>query len=588
MQTLSRGVGRFRLLALCFIALSTSVLAETPSNSNPVTRHVILLDISGSLRTRGYATKTGWTPAIPELIGKLSATDKVATKAEDEIIVCPFSDGVTDQKEGRFPLGPFPVSEFAPHISEIPYPGSGATDMPLALQKAKRLCEEGLPSGARCLIWLITDNENNMDSNQSDQQFYATLRDSGDYSHVMFFPLADPKVRPNDNLVMYLMAIQGSAPESSWKSSDLEKIAQAVKQKTSYDGVVFRPLYSSPESSALDFSKELLFEGRQHARVTQEGGTTVLHFKEGDKFDGQLKFKIRSRLKGWRLDQAHLDDAEVSLEIPPLYAKQAQAKSKWQVTPNQLTVLPQKETAEFFLLHLAGPSNQSMMLGRTTAQQLASPFESSLPPIKGKVRMNARVDVSAEQIKADIPPELKERLTAVQGLAEIEHFMVQQQDGTAPGEAPRTTSQREIKWERDLLVKVEADSTPALLLGVLLAFVALALAALAAAIFLFKNAFKLEGPGIEEELSLGYLWGKFLACDQNGQPLFWIYSKAGSLSLKPEPEMTLNSSADTTPVHWEGDEFRFECGPDGKPQDVFWLRRAARGSDSHESGGSPL
>jgi hypothetical protein len=581
---LPKNFARLTLVASCLLSMTLAALGDTPV----MTRHVILLDISGSLRTRGYATRTAWTPAIPQLIEKLSATDPVATKSDDQMIVCPFSDGVTDKKEGRFPLGPFQISEFASHIPEIPYPGSGATDMPLALEMGKRLSQENLPVGARSLIWLITDNENNMDSNQSDQQFYTTLRDSADYSHVMFFPLADPKVRPNDNLVMYLMALQGSSPEQSWKSSDIEKIAQAIKQKTSYDGVVFRPLYSSPEASALDFSKELLFEGRQHARVTQEGGTTVLHFKEGDKFDGQLKFKIRSRLKGWRLDQAHLDDAEVSLEIPPLYAKQAQAKSKWQVTPNQLTVLPQKETAEFFLLHLAGPSNQSMKLERTTGQQLASPFETSLPPIKGKVRMNARVDVSAEQIKADIPPELKERLTAVQGLSEIEHFMVQQQDGTTPGEAPRTTSQRDIKWERDLLIKVEADSTPALLLTALLAIVALAVAALAAAIFLFKNAFKLEGPGIEEELSLGYLWGKFLACDQNGQPLFWIYSKAGSLSLKPEPEMTLNTSTETTAVIWEGDEFRFECGPDGKPQDVFWLRRAARGSDAHESGGSPL
>lgn len=569
--------------ALAFtLALTAPSIAQTGPSPNKPTRHIILLDISGSLRTRGYATKTGWTPAIPELLGKLTKVEDTVVRGPDQVVVCPFSDGVTDAKEHRTPVGPFSAPEFAGHISEVPYPGSGATDMPRALRLA---AEQQDFSSWRSLIWLVTDNENNLNTNQSDQDFYRTLRDSPDYDHVLFFPLADPKVRPNDNLVMYLLA-----PTGQWERPEIDKVAQAVKQKTGFDGIMFRPLYTAPGASALDFSKELAVEGRQHSRVTQEGGTTVLHFKEGDKLDGQLKFKIRSRLKGWRLDKAHLEDAEVQMSVPSLYGSAAAGKdgqkSTWQITPKELTVLPQKETAEFFLLRLMGPGNQPLTLTRSTWEQLTSPFEDSLPPIKGKVSMKARVDVSAEQIKTDIPPELKSRLTAVQGLSDIEHFMVLQDDGTGAAKPERATSVKDIRWERQILIKIEADSTPALLLCGLTAMGVFGLLALSAYAFLFKSRLSIEGPGIEQEVALGYFMGSDLVCDNQGRGLFGVRSRFGQITVVPEPEYTVNGSLTAVPVRWEGDEYRLECGPEGKAQQIFWLRRQSRSTSNTSHGES--
>lgn len=545
------------------------------------TRHIILMDISGSLRTRGYATHTGWTPILPQLWSKLFATDDVLSPATSDVVFQPFSDAITDAKENRHPVGPFTVADFPSHIPELPFPGGGATDMARALDMGRDL---GMEAGAqkRSLVWLITDNENNLESNKDDQEFYRRLRDSGDYSHVMFFPIADPSVRKGDNVVMYLLA-----PKGQWETPEIEKIAAAVATKTGYDGILFRPLYTAPGASALDFSKELTVEGRLKHRVTQEGGTTVLHFQEGEKFDGQLKFRIRSRLKGWKLQKAHLDDADVVLELPHLYAPavggaKADQKTHWQVTPKVLTVEPQKETAEFFLLQLGGPGGKPLTLSRSTADQLLSPFTKYLPEIHGKVTMKARVDLTADQIKTEIPAAMHDRLASVPNLPEIEHFMVLQQDQSGND---TSKTERQIEWERNLVVRVEADSSPAMVLAGIAALVLLGLLGLAAAVVLFKHNFQLEGPGMEEEIPLPYVSGKYLVCDKDGKALFYIRSSWGSLRLETAPDHVLNADSHILPVRWEGDEFRFECTEEGHPAQVFWLRRKQGSSHKADASG---
>ena len=549
-------------------------------------RHIIMMDISGSLRTRGYATPRGWTPILPELWAKLFAPDEEFSRAGDEVLFCPFSDRITDTKEQCHPVGPFAVPEFRNRIPGLPFPGGGATDMARALDMGRDLCAAASSKG-RSMVWLITDNENNLDSSQDNKEFYRRLRDSQDYSHVLFFPIADPKVRKGDNVVMYMMA-----PQGQWETPEIETMARVVTQKTGYDGILFRPLYTAPGTSALDFSKELTVEGRRKHEVTQEGGTTVLHFKEGDKLDGQLKFRIRSRLKGWKLQKAQLDDADVTLDIPPMYrattnGKSDKGKTCWQVTPKVLTVEPQKETAEFFLLQLSGPQGSPMVLRRSTLDRLSSPFQRYLPEIRGKVTMKARVDLSAEQIKTEIPAAMRERLASVPYLSEIEHFMMLQQDEA--GNDPSKT-QREISWERQLLVRIEADSSPALLLAGLAILAILAGLALVGAAVLFKHSFQLEGPDMEEEVSFPYLYGNHLVCDNQGRALFWLRSRWGSLALETAPDHAFNEQAHLLRVRWEGDEFRFECGEESKSAGVFWLRRQrgrAHGGGS-EGGGSVL
>jgi len=98
---------------------------------------------------------------------------------------------------------------------------------------------------------------------------------------------------------MYMMA-----PQGQWETPEIENMARIVTQKTGYEGILFRPLYTAPEPRPWISPKNLTVGRAPPTRCNPGGGTTVLHFQEGDRLDGQLKFRIRSRLKGWKLQKA--------------------------------------------------------------------------------------------------------------------------------------------------------------------------------------------------------------------------------------------------------------------------------------------
>jgi len=153
--------------------------------------------------------------------------------------------------------------------------------------------------------------------------------------------------------------------------------------------------------------------------------------------------------------------------------------------------------------------------------------------------------------------------------------MMLQQDEA--GNDPSKT-QREIQWERQLLVRIEADSSPALLLA--------GLATLAALVaWLWRPP-----PALQAHLPNGRppAWRKkspcpmcmaiYLVCDNQGLCVFLAAQPTGgSLGPGQRPETQLQRELHLLRVRWEGDEFRFECAQEGKPSEVFWLRRQAPG-----------
>jgi hypothetical protein len=96
------------------------------------------------------------------------------------------------------------------------------------------------------------------------------------------------------------------------------------------------------------------------------------------------------------------------------------------------------------------------------------------------------------------------------------------------------------------------------------------------AAFGLRSAYRLEGPGEDEELSLPYLAGSYLICSPNGLELARLRQRFGSLSVVPEPEVEVNGSPEATSVRWEGPEARLEIRPEGKETLYYTLVRAQK------------
>ncbi len=598
-----------RLLLAWFILLAVAALAQEPAPAIPAPlRHIVLLDVSGSMRNRGYAHRgpdgrsTLWAPPLPDFVSKLLG----GFSPQDEVVVLPFSEAITDAKESRAATAPQTLQNLSAVVANLPTPGGGATNMTYALDQA---VSQYAPAGTT-LVWLITDNENNIDTQQNDQEFYQRLsgQASGhekDYSHVLFFPIASHQVHGSDptmgdNLVMYLL-IPGQG-ERPW----VDAVMEQVKKTTGFSGVIFRPLYADPGRPVLDFSQELKVQGRG-PKVRQEGGTTVLTFEEGDTLRGKVGFKVRSHLKGWKIENATLEDATVDLQIPAGYEGAGNRQLTWEVSPKNLSVEPEKESADFFLLDLAGarvkpaqaPSTPDpgsprkpagpvkkpgpLVLSRSWGRFLSDPFARFLPTIGGKVKVTATLKVAPEDIeqgsiKPAFEPDLRERLKAVRYLADIERFMVLQDDLPGMGEKEEDPNKRTIVFERKLSIRVKANPIGGwLALGAL----ALAVAALVGgvlALTVWKAHYALAGPAGSEEFSLPYLWGAWLISSPDGIPLATLSQRWGSARLVPEPDVAINGTSEVTPVDWETSEFRAELTPEGKPTLHYTLTRASGAS----------
>ena len=529
------------------------------------------------MRGHGYSDRRSWAPDLPDLLKSLVQVDGKFFSRSSQFTLRPFSDVATDEKESRVALGPAPLADFATRWEEVSVPGGGAADMSRALDIAQLMLQASAHPG---VVWLITDNENNFSTNQSDHAFYQRLRDSPEYSYVYLFPLGDPQKRPNDCLVMYLLV-----PPRVLETQEVAELAKEVEKRTHFGGMLFRPLYNETDSTTLDFSKELTLDAPGKHKLEQEGGQTVLYYNEGDKLQGNLRFRIRSRLKGWKVQGASLEDADVELNVPALYEGGSKSKLSWQVTPKTLEVAPEQDSMTLFSLQIAGPGGKPILLQRRTSQMFSHLFAHWLPEVQGEVRMKAVIHVDQGNLSHEVPPEMQERLKAVPRLDEVEQYMLQQQDLSQ-----NSGAQRDILFQRKLVIRVKSDPSSAIVMGILMAVGAIVAVAALGAVLLWKIRLRLEGPGIEEEFTLSALLGQYLICDGQGQPHCRLHCSLGSLALKAEPDYVFENEARQVPVRWEGDEFRFEVGPEGKALDVFWLRRSRAGGPggSLGSGDGPL
>lgn len=536
----------------------------------PVT-HILLLDVSGSLRTRGYAARNAsgwrshWTEPYLTLLTHLLAPDGDMFRSTDRFVVQTFSEAATEAKEKNPVVGPSPLSDFVSDEKDFPAPGGGATNMMHGLDLDRQQADRVRADSGAVITWLITDNENNWQHSQDDRGFYQRMRDDPDYSFVHFFPIADPS-RPGDSLVMYMLvhSTGGAAP---W----LPQMIDSTRKRIGADPILFRPLYTNPDQSGLevkDIGYQAQGDDQSVNKAEVEGNTIVVHLNEGDALDGVISLKIRSTLKGWKVTDAKLN-GQTDLAIPPGYKDLPEKQAvTWRFSPTALTVDPEGETS----LYRLTPDGTPLKFERTPEEWLSSMGADWLKPVDGKFKMTATIDLKQNQIQPLQDEKVRSRLHFVHDLDKISDYMSYQADSHGASDS----ATRVITLERPLEIRIEAGGLGAWMLGLGALVLIVVLGLVGLALFMWKSHYTLQGPQGEEALVLPWLSGSHLVMEPAGGLLGRLQQSMGTLSFKPDDGVTVNGDPRPARVDLSGGDFRLELRREPAPSQVWTVSRTEK------------
>ena len=299
-----------------------------PGGKIPPATHILLLDVSGSMSSNNakygqYGTyNDGFTDNVVKLFASLLAPDGKTLRAEDNVIIVPFTSAGADGGRERKIVNDLTLANFAEALgdpNQVPGPGDGGwgDGMGPHLKRAMEL--PGVADGVNGIrfYWILTDNGLGNAPGQDPFPYYRQLRDEEHFSHVWFIPL-NRLPYSSGNLVLYLI-LQQTDENSTWTNA-LFKLLQkrldgGIWPDFKREIVSFRPLVKKvkidgEESRAL-LLKTSDFETSENANDDNDewsgaiknldGSYEVSMFQdEQGNYQGKLRFSA-SLPDGWKL-----------------------------------------------------------------------------------------------------------------------------------------------------------------------------------------------------------------------------------------------------------------------------------------------
>jgi hypothetical protein len=455
--------------------------AQQPS---PGSLYVLLLDVSGSMESEhGVVFARYSSGQVEKLATQLLAAIR-SHNAAAGLVLQPFSSSKARYAPSR------PLLTAQELGAALPRSASG---LETELDDALRLGARNWPSTT---LFMLTDNKNDFEGNQSDRRFYEQLARDPSIQQVYFVPLAQPG-QAQDALVLY--AVVSRAEAAAEARAVVSDFARGVQSAV----VQFRGYYRSLET--LRFGHEMIQvddEGNERPAET-EGDAVVLRFGEGSPVAGMLRFRIRSSLQHWRIVDGDLRKVEATFTVPREYRNAGEFQPALQFAGSRkINVEPGGESAEVYTLPLASIADSGVVLARQGF------FTRRLPDIVGRIRITAFVHVSADPTRSGlrpaIPPPVQQRMLAVRNLPEIMNEMTFQSDALNA----IAGAERAVQFEEEARLRVEPDSVKnaiayALVFGLPLALVM----ALVLGLRLFQSKqYVLAGPdGATRVVSLSVL-----------------------------------------------------------------------------------
>jgi hypothetical protein len=501
---------RFTMCALLIACAAISSAAQQGGG----TTHVLLLDISGSMKPRYENNMKGW------LIEPLLRS--AAFGPNDRVIVRWFNYRGNASFDRKDPLRRYDgKNDVAQILGNIPGPQSisGNTDLreavELVLADAK-----GLPIQGDILIWMITDNVQDVGKQGSVAPLYQRIVGEPNFRAAYIYPLVKENnsalPQGKDAMVMYLLHY---SPQGSFTGMD--RLADDASRKIGNEATTWIPFegrISIDEGSIVVNSEPVrLVDGRLELPAVAEG--TPPEFN--------IQFYIKSQLRGREIKSGKLANPKAVVQLPDTIEVEGD-QSAWRATvsPTDLALKSQKKSPVQYT-------------ARVTAGELTLHPASFWDAVWGST--SEPIDAMLQLTPTDVQTKMDvSEFSSVKNLSSIQNILQQSQNNRRPILIPMRFQVEFSTVGRRILV------------GAVAAFAILGAVGLAS-IFFIKTPFELSTPAGEQVLMLPVIGSAYLSDD--GARAAVIRKRFGSISVASLGEYTLDGGQRTRRLSPTSDSF---------------------------------
>lgn len=469
MKNFSFYIGFFFLaIALIF---PYEVLAQKEAQRN----HIILLDGSASMKPYYQTGLRDW------LISPLLSNG--VFQSGDNIILRTFDkrgnkDFIKDDPQRRY-QGALNKENILASVPRTEQATGQFTAIAEGLEIAIKDIE-GYNWSGNTLIWLITDNiqDTSDPGDEPISPFYEKIYTDQNFRNIYFFPIV--KEGSPGALVMYMLNYAKKDNDISMPSL-METVGKSIGNRP----VLFRPIrLSALELDRSNITLETEEGSTQNAEL--EDGCIVVPLPNGRSLAGRIKFKLRSKFREWRIEQANVSNATVTMERSDALDIAETETLQWQLDPRTVELGPQETSKKVYIINLAS--------GRQLSARTPSFLESFFVEPEIKVKAKVRFEVKEPKLKLAFfdDADLADKIRRVKGLEQIEDFLL-------PRSIPAT--ERDLALEIPLMIKIEQPPRPIWLL-VLLGVALLGITSGTVFFFTAQTTYKLVGPDGEKIFKL--------------------------------------------------------------------------------------
>jgi hypothetical protein len=541
------------------VPLRAQTAGDGPTQKSTARNHIFLLDASGSMKERYASGLRDWLIAPLLGSGVFNSGDRVIMRAFDKRGRADFiKDDPQRRYQGRFDRDAI--------LAAIP-DSSASIGRNTAIAEALEIGMADIQAfnlSGDTLIWLITDNVQDETGSGNDpiSPFYEKIYNDPGFKFIYFFPL----VREMEATALVMYVLDYCKTDSSLPMAGLmEQAGKAINHKP----VLFRPI----RLSALELERSsIMFEDESSGLRTAEleDNRIVVPLSAGQPLAGRIKFKLRSRFREWKIEQASVSNALVNIEPSPSLDLAEGESLQWQLDPRTLDIGPQETSKRVYAIDLASG-------GRTLNAVAPAFFQSFFIEPETKVPGIVKFEVENPQLKLSFfdDAELADKIRRVKGLEEIEQFLM-------PRTMPAAT--RNLTLEIPILIKIQQPPKPLwLLILIVLLPVILILGAILA--LNSRTQFRLSGPEGEKLLVLRPLASApiLIADEQAGT----LIRKFGAFTVRALPPFVLNNGSRQQQISGHSSSFVI-TNSDNNRSWTFSIEALARSEKSEPAGKNDL
>ena len=451
-------------------------------------------------------------------------------RPEDRVIVRWFHQRGATQFDSNDPLrvydGRYDVNVILSHVPGPQQAIGRNTDILEGLELALKDIDS-LNVTDESLIWLITDNVQDVGGGGSVDPLYERIKVDSNFQAAYIFPLTNEnntKLPPDrDAMVLYLLQYSKKPARPG-----LDGIADEVGHKIGNVPVTWFPIEKGVELN------ESNIKVNNETSTLVDGKLKLPDVEEGTPPQFTIQFPFQSKLRNLKIAQSRITPQPSRMNLPSTVVAEGDVDSwRGNITPTDLTLEPGKKSALYtttltgdMLMH---PASFWNAVWNSTSEPVEVLFAYKLANVE------TQMDLSA--------------INQVRNLRGIENNVRQSEKKISSATIPMS-------------FQVQFNSLWRRLLVAALALAAVALFAGGTSLFLVKSQYQLSTPFGEENVSLPIVGRRYLTI--NGDHAAVIKRTFGTLSVSPLGNYAINGALKPQTLNRAVNSFEMENQIDHK------------------------